>query len=247
MVCAYAINVAPPYTNPLIGCKAFTVRNPFGHYDSITTRPGLMVVNGWAVNPNNPGERVEIRVYDVGPSGTREYTGFRADGDRQDVASAVPGYDARHGFNAVISAYEPGLHSVCAWAITTGGGSGNVGLGCQTIMIQNTFGYFDDISSSAGSIAVTGWAANPNYPAEQVQLYIYDTSSSGTRLHTNNYAGTNRPDVGAAFPRYGADHGFVARFPAVDTGRHDVCVWAIGTVGGTGNPLLGCRTITVTG
>ncbi len=63
----------------------------------------------------------------------------------------------------------------------------------------------------------------------------------GTRGYAGFLSAGSRPDVAAANPGYGADHGFRAQVPTVESGRHDVCMYAITTGGGAGNTFLGCR------
>ena len=56
-------------------------------------------------------------------------------------------------------------------------------------------------------------------------------------------AGIARPDVAAAFPGLGADHGFSAQI-TVPNGTTQVCAYGINTGRGD-NAYLGCRTVTV--
>ncbi len=55
-----------------------------------------------------------------------------------------------------------------------------------------------------------------------------------------------RSDVGAAYPGYGANHGYDATVTAAK-GTHTVCTYAINTLSGTTNPVLKtpCPTVTV--
>ena len=245
-VCAYAIEVNPPQTNPLLGCQTIQVRNAFGYLDGVGRATGQIVTGGWALNPNNPGEHVEIHVYDIGPSGTRGYSGFRAAGSRPDVAAVFPGYGSDHGYSAVIPSVEAGTHSVCTFAITTGGGAGNTLLGCRTIQVQDAFGYLDLVTAQQGQIVAAGWALNPNDPGGRVEMHVYDITAAGTEGHSGYFTGASRPDVAAIYPAYTANSGFRASFPA-RPGGHTVCVFAITTGGGAGNPLFGCRQVTVAG
>ena len=118
-----------------LGCRNVPVRNAFGYLDYAAAGGRDITVVGWALNPNNPGERVEIHVYDDGPGGTVGRAGYRADQQRTDVAAAFPGYDARHGYAVTIPA-APGGHRVCAYAITTGGGFANTLLGCRELTVS---------------------------------------------------------------------------------------------------------------
>jgi len=244
-VCAYAINVDPPNTNPMIGCRSVQVRDAVGVLDQVSVVTGQFVVAGWALNPNNPAEPVEVHVYDTGPSGTRGYPGFRAGNVRPDVAAAFPGYGSAHGYTAVIPSLEPGLHNVCSYAITTGGGNGNSLLGCRSVDVRDPFGSFDLLGTRGGNLVAAGWALNPNNPPEHVEIHVFDFSATGTRRYTGFPASLSRPDVAAAYPGYGPDHGYWAEFPAVSRGLHTICTYAISTGGGSGsNPLLGCRALT---
>ncbi|MGQ4819376.1 hypothetical protein ACQ1ZK_20020, partial [Enterococcus faecium] len=53
-----------------------------------------------------------------------------------------------------------------------------------------------------------------------------------------------RPDVGQAYPAAGGSHGFTWS-GTLSPGAHQVCVYAINQGAGSGNPRLGCRTVTV--
>jgi hypothetical protein len=58
-------------------------------------------------------------------------------------------------------------------------------------------------------------------------------------------ADAERDDIAAAFPEFGASHGFDMTL-ALAAGTHDVCAYAIEVGTATGNnPLLGCRRVTV--
>ena len=134
-VCAYAINVNPPYSNPQIGCRTVQVRNAFGYLDGVRVSGGQITAGGWALNPNAPTGTVEVHLYDTGPSATRGYPGILANGARPDVGAAYPGYGPSHGFSASIPAIGAGRHTVCGYAITTNGGAGNSLLGCQAVTV----------------------------------------------------------------------------------------------------------------
>jgi hypothetical protein len=244
-VCAYAITVTPPRTNPGIGCRTVQVRNSFGNLDVVAAGRDFFAVQGWAVNPNNPAENVQVHVYDYGPGGTRVYGDIRANTSRTDVAAVFPAYSANHGFATTIPSLEEGTHTVCAYGITTGGGAGNSVLGCRTIQVRNAFGSLDLVGVQGDRIVAAGWALNPNTPAESVQVHVYDTSRSGTRGYAGFQAGNSRPDVGAAYPGYGPNHGYWASIPSVESGPHTVCTYAITTGGGVSNGVMGCRSVTV--
>jgi hypothetical protein len=134
-VCAFAINVRPPNTNPQIGCRTVLVQNAFGTLDAVRFSGGRIVASGWALNPNRKTPPVEVHVYDTGPAGLRVTPGILANTSRPDVSGVYPGYGAAHGFEAAVSATGSGRHSVCVFAITAGGGAGNTMLGCKDVQV----------------------------------------------------------------------------------------------------------------
>ena len=244
-VCVYALNVNPPRTNPIVGCRTIDVRNAFGHLDRVGTGSGEFTAAGWALNPNNAGENVEIHLYDAGPSGTRGDAGFRANTQRTDVGAAFGGYGDNHGFSATIPSMDVGTHDVCAWAITTAGGDGNSLLGCTAVEVRRAFGSLDLVTTESGTIVAAGWALNPNSPSEHTEIHVYDTSAAGTLGYPGFRAAGSRPDVGAAFAGFGSDHGFWAAIPSGTAGVHTVCAYAITTGAPNGSANLGCKQITV--
>ena len=237
-VCAFAIGRG---ANTLIGCRTVDVRDAFGSLDSVGVQGDALVAAGWAINPNAPGTPTEIHVYDDGPGGTRGYAGFQASGSRPDLAGFGAG--AAHGFGIGVPAGDPGAHSVCVFAITTGGGTGNPLLGCRDVTVPGISGSLDEVRVDGGSIVVAGWAVNGRDPQARVPIHVYDTGPSSTVGYGSFGTGVSRPDVGAAFPGAGNNHGFVERIPTRQGGVHTVCAFAV--PGGQPNLLIGCKQITV--
>jgi hypothetical protein len=54
-----------------------------------------------------------------------------ADTSRPDVAALHPAHGPAHGFDTTLDV-APGPHTVCAYAVNVGAGSGNPRLGCRT-------------------------------------------------------------------------------------------------------------------
>lgn len=135
-VCINAPAAASPASVTALGCRTIMVRNAFGYLDYTSTSNGIGWLAGWALNPNNPGERVEIHVYVDGPRGQFGAPGFRADQPRPDVAAAFPGYDGNHGYLIGLRV-PPGENRLCAYAITTGGGFANTLLGCRSVFVPD--------------------------------------------------------------------------------------------------------------
>lgn len=134
-VCAYAINVVAPHNNPSLGCRDVLVQNATGSFDGISVNGDGIQVSGWALNPNNESERVQIHIYDSGPLGIRSYGGIMADQSRPDVAAAFSGVDAKHGFASNVPLVGTGSHRVCLYAISTAGGNNNPQIGCRSITV----------------------------------------------------------------------------------------------------------------
>lgn len=99
------------------------------------------------------------------------------------------------------------------------------------------FGNLEMATRVPGQIAVQGWAIDPD-TANPIDVHVYvDGRWSGQAR-----ASSGRGDVGQAFPRYGANHGYL-KFVPVSNGPHSVCVYAINTANGAGNPRLGCTMV----
>ena len=95
-------------------------------------------------------------------------------------------------------------------------------------------------SYGLSAIRVKGWAID------------FDTKSSiGVSVYldgnfvTNATADQFRPDVAAAYPGQGPNHGYDVIIPA-SPGAHTVCVYGLNTgPNGNGNPSVGCRSVRV--
>ena len=64
------------------------------------------------------------------------------------------------------------------------------------------------------------------------------------KFQTYVLANGYRPDIAAKYPSSGGNHGFLVNVLA-PAGTHTVCVYAINSGAGTGNPAIGCRTLTL--
>ncbi len=102
---------------------------------------------------------------------------------------------------------------------------------------SNPFGSFDGAVRTPNRIDVSGWAIDPDTTASiPVHVYVDGAIAGATS------ADDSRPDVGAAFPGFGNEHGF--SFSAtVGPGTHAVCAYAINAGSGDANILLGCQTL----
>jgi GH25 family lysozyme M1 (1,4-beta-N-acetylmuramidase) len=238
-VCAYAINTGTGTANVLLGCRTVTVPggNPFGVIDTITGRPGALTLRGWALDPDTANP-VTVHIYVDGTA----RTALPAADPRPDVAAAYPGYGPDHGYEPTITGLTAGNHTACAYAINTGTGTANTLLGCRTGTVPggNPFGVIDTITGRPGALTLRGWALDPD-TANPVTVHIYVDGTARTALP----AADPRPDVAAAYPGYGPDHGYEPTITGLTAGNHTACAYAINIATGTANTLLGCGTATV--
>jgi hypothetical protein len=125
-VCAYAINVKPPNSNPQLGCLSLVVHDdpPLGSLDAITVAGNQARVFGWSFDPNASATSIPVHIY-VGDVGYA----FRADQRRDDV-NAVFGITGRHGFSATVP-LPAGSSQICAFSIGLHGK--NPLIGCRTV------------------------------------------------------------------------------------------------------------------
>jgi hypothetical protein len=225
----YAINDNGP--NKLIASRQVDVLSgsPFGSVDLVRAGPGTVRVAGWVLDPDSSGP-VNVHVYI-----DSVVNGITANLSRGDIGSIYPGYGPVHGFDAVLPA-PAGWHQVCIYGIDVGPGDNRL-LGCRNVLVGgDPFGVVDSVSVSGGNLTVAGWAIDPD-TADPIDVHVYvDATVRGLT------ASASRPDVAAAFPGYGPNHGFLSTFP-ISPGTHQVCIYAIDRGLGE-NRLISCRTVT---
>ncbi|MDD7945111.1 hypothetical protein PUW79_10765 [Microbacterium sp. NE2HP2] len=241
-VCVYAINVKAG-SNQEVGCRTVFVAAtsdrgtpPIGNFDAAVVQGDKVLASGWAIDPDTASP-IDVHVY-IRDRGVA----VRGDGQRPDVGRVYPAYGSAHGFSTLLD-LPAGQSDVCAYAINDGAG-GNVLLGCKTVsrpggadLGRPPIGSFEGVIVDGRSARAVGWALDPDTPASiPVHLYV----GSAGRAYVASVA---RPDVSAAFPGYGAAHGFDEKID-LSPGRNDVCAYAINT-GPGGNTLLGCRSVDV--
>ena len=100
-------------------------------------------------------------------------------------------------------------------------------------------GWFEEASDQVDSARVRGWTLDPDTPLP-INIHIYVDG----KFRAGLLADVRRPDVEKAFSN-GALHGFNLSL-SMTPGTHQVCVYAINAPTRTGNPRIGCKTVTVT-
>ena len=220
---------------PMSGCRQVVLPSgsPFGILDWATPVPGGINISGWTIDPDSAGT-VMVRFYVKGSRGLA-IRDFNADTQRGDLSAVFPLYGPAHGFSGWLPA-AAGPNSICAVATNIGAGE-NTLLGCRSIVVPggSPGGFLDGVSRQGNSIAVWGWAIDPD-TVDPVEMHIY---VNGVNNVVN--ASVTRADLGVAFPSYGPSHGFSTSIN-VPSGQATVCVYAI-NVGVGGHAPLGCRTV----
>ena len=234
-VCVYALDSTGGGNNPQLGCRTVNVTNhvPIGSVDTVTTTASSISVAGWALDPDTT-DPITVHVYLDGTA----VLGTVANSLRTDVGAAF-GMGDLHGYGGTISA-TAGRHTLCVYALDSGGSGNNPQLGCRTVNVTNQvpIGSVDTVTTTATSISVAGWALDPDTTDPiTVHVYLDGTAVLGT------VANSLRTDVGAAFGM-GDLHGFSGTVPAT-AGRHSLCVFALDSSGSGNNPQLGCSTVNV--
>jgi hypothetical protein len=245
-VCVFALNLGRGSANPGFGCRQVVVpdpaaSNPIGAVDSLTASGATVRASGWVFDPDAPQAPTLVHVYVDG-----SYIGaLSADGARPDLPATFPGIGPAHGFSWEYVPPRAGAHQVCLYAINVSYGTTNPTLGCRNVTTvapgqANPTGAVDGIVGGPGTLAVGGWAFDPDRPTDPVLVHVYVDGTYAAAVTADG----SRPDVGRAYSGIGDRHGFYWSGPA-GVGRHQVCAYAINVGPGTTNPSLGCVAVTV--
>ncbi len=231
-VCAFGINAVAPGSNSVLNCVTATFgKDPIGSFDAADVGTNI-TVRGWALDADT-ANAVDVHAYVNG-----QFAGATtANRSRPDVDAVFSRNGANHGFELALPARH-GSQEICLYAINAGPGQNRL-LSCRTLdSNRNPFGYLDSLLRIPGGISISGWTIDPDTTAPiQVHTYV-DGSIVGATT-----ASASRPDIGAAFPQYGAGHGYAATY-AVAPGWHTVCTYGINVAAGT-NALLECKFVIV--
>ena len=237
----YAIDSTGNGVNPLLARDTVMVSAAsFGSVDVVAQGTGDNVrVAGWAIDPKTSAP-IMVAVYVDGVLSTD----VSASGVRNDVGAVFPALGANHGYDVTVPVAADGAHTVDVYAIDSTGDGVNPLLARNTVNVSTTsFGSFDAVNqTTADDVMVAGWAIDPKATGPiNVAVYI-----DGLPVGVSSAAAT-RTDVGAVFPTFGANHGFFITLPIPTLGTHTVDVYAIDSSGNGNNPLLGRRTVEITG
>jgi hypothetical protein len=227
----YALNAGYGSTNTLLGSRQITPHLPLGNLEHVTGGGGAVRVQGWAFDPDTNGP-IQVQVVVDGGAPVTKYANL----SRPDVDQAYPNAGPQTGFDISVPASQ-GTHHVCVNAVNSGPGSGVVSLGCQDIGVDLPFGSLDTTGPAFPGLRVAGWAIDPDNAGPcQVQITV-----DGVALSTVT-ADQPRPDVAAAFPSAGPNHGFQATVP-VTPGTRKVCASVVKA--GVAPTVFSCHTVQV--
>jgi hypothetical protein len=210
----------PPEGPPALPCErphspaSCFAASPTGTLTAVSRPPSGVLVSGTANDPDAPGP-VEVTVHVSG-----SYVGsVWADGPGGEFSGTVT---PRAG------------SQVCVRAINRNDGDDAL-LGCRQLEVRvNPFGQLEEVATTAGGLRVRGWVIDPDTTAPARVRLLVDGFERQEVV-----ASGNRPDVAAANPAYGNQHGFNMTLPGGK--RHtSVCALGVNVGPGSGNTRLGC-------
>lgn len=252
----YAINAAGDGINPLLRTITFSVPgpSPLVAIDHIgASASGFLTLSGWTVDPDAPSRSTSVHVY----LDDKFHSVVPADLTRPDVPH-VYGLDTTDasGYSQALGPLPPGRHKVQVFAINIAGAGAND-------LVYETFvdvpahvpgspeGAFDvaesGVEGDRGAIRIRGWAIDPDDPTQPTDIHVYADAPAGVgKIVAAGRADRPRPDVAAARPGTGENHGFDIPILDLSEGtRRTFYVYAINRAGGGENPLLGSRSATM--
>lgn len=212
--------------------------SPLGNFEQASSNLTTTTLRGWAFDPDTSAA-TQIHVYLDGTAATGGWGGaYPASAYRPDVGTAYPGAGGNRGFS-IDFATKPKATRYCLYAINTGLGA-TTDLGCKTVSPPTgpPVGNVERATLDGLKASVTGWAIDPDVAAS-IPVHVYVNGRWGGQYVAN----VSRPDVGAAYPGYGALHGFSITGIPVTVGTSSICVYGIDQVGTLKNSELGCRTV----
>jgi hypothetical protein len=214
--------------------------NPVGSAEVFSLDGRTMRVTGWSVDPDDPTAALAMHVHIDG-----QWAGaFPSGAPRDDIAARYPGAGRYHGWYWEGTAVTPGAHQVCIYAINRNRGTQDPLMGCSTLNVPNAaflpVGNFESATMYGRAVMVAGWAYDQEVPGRPTDVHVHVDGQVARILRADEA----RPDVGAAFPAAGPNHGYSGAVQLAP-GTHTVCVYAINLGAGQGDPGLGCRTVSV--
>jgi hypothetical protein len=226
--------------------------DPLAYVDSTavtyTASAASIQVSGWVADRTNLPATVEMDIYVDQPNGVTAGYGIQSNNPRPDVAAAYPGAGPNHGFSATLKTPVPGSYRLCFYPHPA---AGAWLLSCTyvTVPAPTPLASLDALqltqSGGKAQIVGSGWAFDRSLPAGTAEIDVYSTGPNGVTKGTSFQATGSRPDVGAAYPGAGNNHGFSFSVPVTQAGSYGVCVYALApSPWGPAAFGLGCKDFT---
>ncbi|MBT2503090.1 hypothetical protein [Curtobacterium sp. ISL-83] len=240
-VCVYGINSGAG-ANVLLDCQTVTVptAKPVGRLDTVTGGVASIAVAGWALDQDSSAPTAyKVQVDGVGA------VSDTADVTRQDIAAQYPGAGSTIGFAATIPNVAAGTRTVSLWTQDQPAGNWvkvaetTATVAASTGTTGAVRGAFDSASGGVGTIALSGWAVDPDtYASVKYKIHLDGVGAAA------GVASSARADVAKLYPKWGADVGLSTKLTAVPAGKHTVTVWWQDLPSGT-YVNAGSKTVTV--
>lgn len=228
-LCVTAVLILTGIASPHVAAAASSAgSNPFGAVDVIQPngKYNLMVVQGWLIDPDGRDgvDNVALYVDGVGVAW------FPTGSFRPDVQAVYPDYGPDQGFFASFpNPAGRGTHELCTYGINRGPG-GNVLLGCRAFtvtLVTDPIGSIDAITrTGANTYLVEGWVLDAGDAVSPTPFTLLTPGDPFGFFASDGSAGLPRPDVDAAFPTHGTDHGFslTITYDPVAAGSPTLCI-----------------------
>jgi hypothetical protein len=190
----------------------------------------------------------QFKEYTIHPASWRYRVGNTAVQLNPNAACGAPVVNIRNQATANLYNYTPYQPNAAALANLGGLGDACSSYGNRNFWVfynnwfgptaasGNPVGFVELLQAQPGKIRIGGWAFDPD-TTDPVGVHVY-INGQGTPLTASN----PRPDIGAAYPSVGSNHGFDVTLPMVGDAPQQVCVYAINLGRGT-NQLLVCDTL----
>jgi cell wall-associated NlpC family hydrolase len=261
--------LAPPISRRLVavvavaGCLTAVAANgpaaanppgphdPIGSVSSVVSVSGGVRISGWAVDPDalksnatvsaivdGKGSAYSVRTAVANASVTKKYK-----------TGPTP------GFSLTVALSRGRRHTVCAAARNVGRGL-DTALKCVVTPVgtslsssqaarHNPHGAITDYWANPKSVHFFGWTSDPDFAGRQATVVLYVDGRARATVTTQAYPSARDPYNRYPYPRPSGAGGHSAFNILVPTavGTHIGCIWVVNVGLGTGNALLGCRSM----
>ena len=233
-----------------LGSKTVEIQpelEPEGFVDSAVGGTDSIIIGGWAYDPNDYTQSLDVHVYAGGPASSGTLLGgVKANKERKDVGAGGKG--DYHGFSDMIKTNLSGTQTLYFYAIGINGRT-NPLIATKTVEITRGHapeGSFDRAYGGKGSIRVTGWAFDRDAFTRSVSLQVYIGGPAGSGASCYQIvADKERTDVGDEYSGAGNYHGYDETIVTGKRGEQEIYIYAADMESNQGNTLLGHQTVTI--